>query len=193
MTRYQRPGRRPGFNARRQDVVPVLAAVVVCGLVVLRWVTGVTLIDAAQTVEEEKRLLEAIEREVDRERVEVEQAIALARLEPRARAAGLARVAVDAVNLLASSEPARVPDARPLGAPGAGARGSWFERVWSGARVTAAAAAEKERGEAEAAAASQAASGPAARAGSAAHAAVDHCVDRCSVCQARAAKQHKSQ
>ena len=188
MTRYQRPGRRPGFNARRQDVVPVLAAVVVCGLVVLRWVTGVTLIDAAQTVEEEKRLLEAIEREVDRERVEVEQAIALARLEPRARAAGLARVAVDAVNLLASSEPARVPDARPLGAPGAGARGSWFERVWSGARVAAADAAEKERGGDDAAAAGRGAAGPVAPAGPA----TPPEIDRCSICQARTAKHHVS-
>lgn len=187
MTRYQRPGRRPGFKSWRQDVVPVLAAVVVCGLVVLRWVTGVTLLDAAQTVEEEKRLLQAIEREVDRERVEVEQAIALARLEPRARAGGLDRIAVDAVTLLASGEPSRVPDARPLGAPGAGARGSWFERVWSGARVAAADAAEKERGGDDAAAGRDAAgsvvpAGPAAPPG----------IDRCSICQARAAKHEVS-
>ncbi len=184
MTRYQRPGRRPGFKSGRQDVVPVLAAVVVGGLVVLRGVTGVTLIDAAQTVEDEKRILLAIEREVDRERVEVEQAIALARLEPRARTNGLDRVAVDAVALLASGEPERVPEARPLGAPGAGARGSWFDRVWSGARVAAATAAEKGHAGDEAA-------GPAAD-GLAAPAtpAVRPSIDRCDICAARAAGKH---
>jgi hypothetical protein len=154
------------------------------GLVVLRGVTGVTLIDAVQTVEEEKRLLQAIEREVDRERVEVEQLIALARLEPRARANGLDRAAADAVVLLASGEPAGRPEARPLGAPGAGARGSWFDRVWSGARVAAAVAAEKGRVSEEPAAATRAGATPAVPAGVAPH------IDRCDICQARAAGKH---
>lgn len=184
MTRYQRPGRRPGFRSRRHDVLPVLAFVFVSGLVVMRGVTGVSLLDAAQAVEKERRLLMIIEREVDRERVEVEQAIALARIEPRARDAGLDRVDVDAVLLLASREPARVPEARPLGAPGAGARGSWFQRFWVGARVSAAAAAVEERGDAGTESGVQ----PAPR-GAARH---EASAARCDVCRARAAGRNVS-
>jgi hypothetical protein len=165
-------------------VFPVLAFVFVSGLVVMRWVTGVSLLDAAQTVEEERRLLVTIEREVDRERVEVEQAIALARIEPRARDDGLGRVDVDAVMLLASREPARVPEARPLGVPGAGARGSWFQRVWGGARVAAAAAAVEERGEAG--------TEPGAKAAPRGPARHETNVARCDVCRARAAGRNAS-
>jgi hypothetical protein len=157
----------------------------------------VSLLDAAQTVEEEKRVLATIEREVDRERMEVEQAIALARIEPRARAAGLDRIEAEAVMLLATGGSQRVPEARPLGAPGAGARGSWFHRVWSAARVAAAAAAVEEQekaGRTAGGVSSAPSSGGQAVAGASGPAPAAHPVpiDRCDICRARAAGRNVS-
>ncbi len=144
MTHYQRPGRRPGFRSWRRDACVVLVFIVAVGVVVMRLVTGVSLLDAAQVVAEERHFVGVLEREVDRERVGVEQMIALARIEPRARECGLVRIEADAVMLLTASALPQGPRARPLGAPSVGARGSWFQRAWDLARVSPAVAAVEQ-------------------------------------------------
>ena len=140
--RVERPGRRPGsFRSRRGWLgLPLLAGVV--GLVLLRSMMNLALLETSLALGAERQKLGAAERGLDRERVEVERLVALASLEPRARERGLIRPPAESVVLLAAGESTPFPAARPLGVPGAGALGRWFERASRAARVTSAVASE---------------------------------------------------
>jgi hypothetical protein len=139
--RVERPGRRPGSFRRRGWLgLPVLALVV--GLVLLHSMLNLALLETTLALSAERLQLAAAERRLDRERVHVEQLVTLASLEPRARERGLVRPPAESVVLLAARESTPFPAARPLGVPGAGALGRWFERASHAARVSSAQAAE---------------------------------------------------
>jgi hypothetical protein len=120
--------------------LPLLAGVV--GLVLLRSMMNLALLETSLALGAERQKLGAAERDLDREKVQVERLVALASLEPRARERGLIRPPAESVVLLAAGESTRFPAARPLGVPGAGALGRWFERASRAARVTSAVASE---------------------------------------------------
>jgi hypothetical protein len=120
--------------------LPLLAGVV--GLVLGRSMLNLALLETSLALGAERQLLGAAERDLDRERIQVEKQIALASLEPRAREQGLVRPPAESVVLLAAGASTPFPAARPLGVPGAGALGRWFERASRAARVPSAVASE---------------------------------------------------
>ena len=142
MMRVERPGRRPGsFRVRRGWLGLPLVALVV-GLVLLRSMLNLALLETSLALNTQRRALGVAERALDRERMQVERLVALASLEPRARETGLVRPPAESVVLLAAPESTPFPRARPLGVPGAGALGRWFERASRAARVPSAVASE---------------------------------------------------
>ncbi len=187
MTSYQRPGRRPGFGSWRRDALFTVALAVSIGLIVTRLVAGVSMLDQAQAVGKLEQDIEILAREVDREHVEVGRLTALSRIEGRALELGLSRTESGAVRLLASGELPVVPEARPLGAPGAGARGSWLFRVWNSARVSVAQADISARERAGAVVGGAVPVAPAAASALAAGGTGGEGVEQCEICRAIAA------
>ena len=140
--RFERPGRRPGSFRMRRGWLGLKLLALVVGLVLLRSTLNLGLLESSLALGAEREKLHAAERRFDRERIAVERLTALAAIEPRARAAGLVRPPAEAVVLLAAMDPTTFPGARPLGVPGAGALGRWFERAARAARVSSAVASE---------------------------------------------------
>ncbi|HWN81782.1 MAG TPA: hypothetical protein VNM87_06785 [Candidatus Udaeobacter sp.] len=142
MMRVERPGHRPGsFRVRRGWLGLPLVALVV-GLVLLRSMLNLALLETSLELNTQRKALGVADRALDRERMQVERMVALASLEPRAREHGLVRPPAESVVLLAAPESTPFPRARPLGVPGAGALGRWFERAARAARVPSAVASE---------------------------------------------------
>jgi hypothetical protein len=117
------------------------------GLGFLRSHVNLSILGDSQKLAESRRTVAASERDVDRVRMSVERLAAIDRIEPEARRSGFERPPAEAVMLLSAraSEPP-IPEARPLGVPGAGALGRWLERAAKAARVPAAAAEPGEGG-----------------------------------------------
>lgn len=140
--RFERPGHRPGSFRMRRGLLGLKLLALVVGLTLLRSTLNLCLLESSLALGAEREKLHAAERRFDRERIAVERLTALAAIEPRARAAGLVRPPSEAVMLLAATNPTTFPGARPLGVPGAGALGRWFERAAQAARVSSAVASE---------------------------------------------------
>jgi len=146
---FQRPARRPG--RRPGSVTPERGAIVLLvlgglGLSFLRSHVNLSILGDSQNLAESRRAVASSEREVDRVRVSVERLAAIDRIEPQARRTGFERPLAEAVMLLAARASEPIPEARPLGVPGAGALGRLLERAARAARVPAAAAAPDEAG-----------------------------------------------
>jgi hypothetical protein len=156
----------------RRGLLGLRLLALVVGLTLLRSTLNLCLLESSLALGAEREKLHAAERRFDRERIAVERLTALAAIEPRARAAGLVRPPSEAVMLLAATNPTTFPGARPLGVPGAGALGRWFERAAQAARVSSAVASEPGMHET-----------PAAE--TAGHAAAPRALipDRCEICQ----------
>jgi hypothetical protein len=122
----------------------LLVLVVGIGLAFLRSYASLSLLEASETLTKQRQSLEAIERELSWDRVEVQRLTTLARIEPRARKFGLVRPEPQAVILLTTRESLPPPGARPLGGLGSGALGRWFERAAKAATIAQAAAAGSE-------------------------------------------------
>ena len=144
MNRFRRPGRRPGSRRSGREALVLLVLGSGIGLMFLRSYANLSILQASQTVAKRERMVAALEREIDWERVEVERLSAPARIEPRARESGLERPPATSVMLLTARESPPFPGARPLGVPGAGALGRLFRRAATAATVPTASAALEE-------------------------------------------------
>ncbi len=141
-----RPGRRPGGLTPERGLILILVLGSGLGLSFLRSQLNLSILAASRTLAENRRAEAGTERDVDAMRVVVERLGAIDRIEPEGRRAGLERPPAEAVMLLAARAPRSFPGARPLGVPGAGVLGRWFERAVGAARVPTASASSEDGG-----------------------------------------------